>query len=62
MKAGFKIIAAIALMKKTAPDGHASIEYAAMPGAPESDVESALAIWRDSLIETGTLKPDLPVN
>jgi hypothetical protein len=62
MKAGFKMIAAIALMKRASPDGHALIEYEAMPGASEIDVEAARDIWRDSLIGEGILKPDLTVN
>lgn len=61
-KEGFKMIAAIALMKRASPDGHALIEYEAMPGASEKDVESARDIWSDSLIRAGVLKPDLTVN
>jgi len=59
---GFKMIAVIALMKRTAPDGHALIEFEAMPGASENDVEAARELWRDSLIRDGIIKPDLIEN
>lgn len=57
-KQGFKMIAVIALMSRTSPDGHALIEYEPMPGASERDVESARNLWRDSLIRDGIVRPE----
>lgn len=58
MEQGFRMVAAVALLKRDTPDGHARIQFAeASADVPDETLQKAKSAYRDTLLERGILRP-----